>query len=390
MPTWSKLHSATNDSLTIADLIDKHPDAAILWFMLIADAGVWGRFPAEPRLLKHRIVGLSERLTSAVVAEQTQVLVDAGLLVAYDDELSGTPAIAIVSHFEHNPTHSWHRLGSPEFGHPPSWVTPDDLATYLEKVALDKYAGKDLRTECTKFLTTPGDYSPGPLPETTPQALPAERVQSPETETEEENDSLPGAPPAAPPAPVSVPKPSRQTLEAQLEALREPLSDQDIALLDEFLHLCAAENKSGTLTLGRRVNVTRDLLCLRDGDGETVGLGAGPWCYGMGAAIRAEAPNRNYVKQAAGSWGKKRASSKPYEEPSSSIGRGDMMTPEEIAAALVPQTEKQRAAGTAALREAGKRLHRRAVPDDTEPENDSEEEAMHRQGLEMEVEQNVE
>ena len=73
-----------------------------------------------------------------------------------------------------------------------------------------------------------------------------------------------------------------------------------------------------------------------------------------------------------------RASPKPYEEPSSSIGRGDIMTPEEIAAESVPLTKEQHEASFAALKKARSLLPERALV----VENDSEEEAMHRQECE--------
>lgn len=187
MPTWNKLHSATNESLVVADLIDKEPDAAILWFMMIAGAGAWGRFPAEPRKLARRVCGLSERLTGSVVAAQTKALAARGLIVVYADH-NGAGCIAISHYFEHNDKHAWHRLGPPEFGHPPNWIVPQSLIEYLEKVAADKFKGKELAAECDKFMISPTDYSVGVGLGTTPKEAPTvQRTENREQQLENNN-----------------------------------------------------------------------------------------------------------------------------------------------------------------------------------------------------------
>lgn len=82
----------------------------------------------------------------------------------------------------------------------------------------------------------------------------------------------------------------------QLSQLRSGVPQRDLDLVDEYLDNAAAENKSGKITMGRRINETRELLELR----ET--LGQKPWRYGMQAANRKEAPNLNYVKSASTSY----------------------------------------------------------------------------------------
>ena len=124
-----------------------------------------------------------------------------------------------------------------------------------------------------------------------------------EIEEGNSDDSSSAAPLAAPDPPTQKPpKPSRETLQQQLDTIREPLPDEDLGLIDEYLDLLATENKSGKMGVGRRLNVTRELLELRDGGGQVVGLGVQPWRYGMSAAIQNSAPALNYIKKAAASW----------------------------------------------------------------------------------------
>ena len=228
---------------------------------------------------------------------------------------------------------------------------------------------------------------------TEPPGVPTD--SSTDSSTDNVNDSPPAAPAAAPvPAPAEPPKPSELTGDVALQLVKQYPAETDaqIAIRECWQAFKLDGTPGGKLYSGLVKLVGEQgypkvqawAAYVRD-DPPQLPAGAKPMAWFAQQFRRGM--NRDFLWDDSG---KQRALSKPYEEPSSSIGRGDMMTPEEIAAALVPQTEKQRAAGTAALREAGKRLHRRAVPDDTEPENDSEEEAMHRQGLEMEVEQNVE
>lgn len=109
------------------------------------------------------------------------------------------------------------------------------------------------------------------------------------------------------------------SLQQQLEQLRDGTPPEHLALVDEFLGLCAAENKTGQIALSRRVNETRDLLKAREA------LGPDPWAYGMDAACRKEAPNINYVKAAAGSWGKQAAT--PSRD-SPRVGQGNYVPPQ--------------------------------------------------------------
>jgi len=122
-----------------------------------------------------------------------------------------------------------------------------------------------------------------------------------EGEGEGKNDSLSGASDEAPP-----PEPSK---EDQLRDLRDGIPTEDLSLIDEYLDNAASENTTGRISLGRRVNETRDLLELRSD------LGKGPWRYGMAAANRAGAPNANYVKKAAGSWADESGGERKYNSP---------------------------------------------------------------------------
>lgn len=191
MSGWTKLHRKTNDSLVIAELIDEQPDAAILWFMLIAASGVWGRFPADTRQLRHRVCGLSERLSGEVLGAAVDVLRRGGLLQLYRTTDTNVQVLVIPSHFEHNPNHAWHRVGEPEFSHPPGWEPPKSLLKYLRKVKAGAYKDKQTVEECEKFAVAPGAV-PEPLPEDYPKddsqgALLRQRLHT-EKEKEQEKE----------------------------------------------------------------------------------------------------------------------------------------------------------------------------------------------------------
>jgi len=123
------------------------------------------------------------------------------------------------------------------------------------------------------------------------------------------NDSIPESPqlhldelePEEPEEPKP-PKPDRATTQQMFDTLREPLSDEDLGLIDEYIALLAAKNKSGEMTLPGQLNRMRELLEIRDGNGQTVGVGVDPWRYGMNAANKAGIPNPKYVRTASSSW----------------------------------------------------------------------------------------
>lgn len=147
---WSRLHDSVVNSLTVAELIEHEPDAAVLWFMMIGTGGVWGRFRAEPQLLHRRVFGLVERMTPQRTQECIDALVERGMLQRYTDD-EGRPLVAITNWFRHNPGGGWHRVRAPELPAPPGFTTPSSLLEYLARVADGRYRSKRLTQELVKF-----------------------------------------------------------------------------------------------------------------------------------------------------------------------------------------------------------------------------------------------
>lgn len=152
-----------------------------------------------------------------------------------------------------------------------------------EREVKDNYKGNDSLSAAPPPAEE-ADYnfdSPAPIE---PQRL----IPLPDAETPDPPTSRPNKPSKA----------ANASVEDQLASLTANLPPADITLIDAFLELAAAENKSGSITASRRVNETRALCELQQE------IGTDAWRYGMEAAIRAEAPNINYVKKAARSWNK--------------------------------------------------------------------------------------
>ena len=147
---YTALHARSCESLVLSALIDECPDAYILFIQMIAGAGAWGRFPAHPKLLRRRVLGLSERMTAEIVGDALTELSRRNLVVIYPDG-AGQEVVALRTHFEHNPHHGWHRLGPPEFPPAPDFDPPADLLKYLDKVRQGKFRGKTYGEECAKF-----------------------------------------------------------------------------------------------------------------------------------------------------------------------------------------------------------------------------------------------
>jgi len=202
------------------------------------------------------------------------------------------------------------------------------------------------------------------------------------------NDSPPAAPAAAPvPAPAEPPKPSELTGDVALQLVKQYPAETDaqIAIRECWQAFKLDGTPGGKLYSGLVKLVGEQgypkvqawAAYVRD-DPPQLPAGAKPMAWFAQQFRRGM--NRDFLWDDSG---KQRALSKPYEEPSSNIGRGDVMTRDEINAASVPLTPEQHAASFAALQKARGLLPARAVLDDTEPENDSEEEAMHRQEVDI-------
>lgn len=106
-------------------------------------------------------------------------------------------------------------------------------------------------------------------------------------------------------------------LQADRDTLRDRLSPGEQSLLDAYLANCAAENKSGKLTLSREVTETRGLVACH----EEVGTEA--WAYGMEAANTHNAGNLNYVKKAAKNY-------QPGQSRAPSAGKPFLLNPQGV------------------------------------------------------------
>lgn len=190
MNGWTKLHAKTVESEDVAAVIDEDPDAWALFTLMMARAGVWGRYKANPRLLKAAVAPLVDRLTAERIAEVLPVLEARGMVVRYAVE--GQELVALTHHFDYNEKQAWHRVGKPDLPAPPDFIPPEGLLEYLCKVRDGDFKGKTLADECAKFgvpegmITGPVTDRPGDRSETETEAA---------TETTTFNDTVPGTTP---------------------------------------------------------------------------------------------------------------------------------------------------------------------------------------------------
>lgn len=224
MDGWTRLYAQATESEHLSDVLDRDADAFALFTLMMAGSGVWGRFPANPKLLKARVAPLSDRLTSARIAELLPILEEprageeSGLIQRYTIDDRGTACLAITNHLIYNAQKQWHRVGTPEFPPPPGWEPPRTLRVYLEKVRQGRFRDKDFAKECERF-GLPVEILNGE-----PKASPVETAPPPQQqlplagETKEPADETaaakPEAAPVAPPAPPMRPR-RRQTTDEQ-------------------------------------------------------------------------------------------------------------------------------------------------------------------------------
>lgn len=275
----------------------------MLFLLSIPEAYPYGILPGSPRAYRAQVI------PAALVAEQEiQEAIDAqvevGLLHRYE---VGDKQYLYLRNYHRYQDVAWSRVRPSDYPLPSCWEVPDDLQAIIE----DEEA---LANAKKRF----GAYGIMGLSAATAEASAQVPLDAPEVPTEcpqgasEKERHRGGTSTATATATATSSEGSDGThssdvpsIEDQLGDLRADVPTEELALIDEYLDHAAAENKSGTITLGRRVNETRDLLDLR----ET--LGEGPWRYGMSAANRKSAPNLNYVKKAAGSWKPKTARASP-------------------------------------------------------------------------------
>ena len=308
MLRWAKITEEIGADERLCGLAERNTMAALLFTWSLPKADVYAIIPGSATEYRARVCPGMD-ITKAEVQKCIDAQVKAGLLYPYSD--NGKQLLYIINFHKHQSI-KWGRVGQPLNNLPHCWRTPQELRQYMEEEDCDRQPAFYGLTDALepKSRTTPGlvgDYSGenaldvdvDPNVDKTIKGLLSEAASPP--------PDAPPQPPLGEPDPEEPklpkkPKSDRATIEQQLEALREPLSDEDIGLIDAYLDNCAAENDSGEITLGRRLNETRDLIALRDGNGQTVGLGVQPWRYGMQQANRAGAPNHTYVRKAAGSW----------------------------------------------------------------------------------------
>lgn len=214
--SWTRLYEKATESEHLADVLDKDADAFALFFLMMAKAGVWGRFPANPKLLKARVAPLSDRLTAARIAEVLPILEEppagevAGLVQRYTIDERGTTCLAITNHLVYNSRQQWHRVGAPEFPPPPGWQPPAALCVYLDKVRHGRYRDKEFAQECTRFGLCPDAILSGEAVAPPDEAPPLPQRKLPmDGETQEPVDETRSAEREAS-SPAPTPKPKRE------------------------------------------------------------------------------------------------------------------------------------------------------------------------------------
>lgn len=106
-------------------------------------------------------------------------------------------------------------------------------------------------------------------------------------------------------------------MEQQLAQHLDGLDPEDVALIEEYMDNAARQNKSGKITMQRRVDETLELAQLR------ARFGAEAWQHGMRAANKAGVPNTTYVQRCAENW-------TPTRERASPPPQRKYFPPEEI------------------------------------------------------------
>jgi len=302
MARWSKITEYIGEDVKLAELAEKNPLAALFFTWCIPRADLYGILPGDPRAYRARIAAAMMVSTEAVQAAIDDQ-VEAGFIHRYEDE--GKPLL-YIRHYHKHQTVNWFKIKSCEYALPDCWDMPPELEDHIASGALSRtnkewgihgvtgIVGSKRKQTQSADGKTKQPQAGGSRGEAPPRV--AKQDVDTDTDTDTENDNDLSAEPSceAPAAPTL-------SLQQQLEQLRDGIPADQLALVDEFLDLCAAENKTGQIALGRRVNETRALLELREK------LGPDPWAYGMDAACRKEAPNINYVKKAAASWDKEGA-----------------------------------------------------------------------------------
>ena len=337
---WAKIYRNAPLSEHLAALFDSNPAALAMFWPLKALADDFGRYTANPRKFAHNVGGLCG-ISAQVAAQMIADMAAAGVIELY--EVDGDPYLQIAAYHNHEEP-KWYYVGKAEWPAPLGWEPPESLVAFLREnkternVTLKRYGITPATSEACDALIAelepPPNSSPTPLePEPNHTSTTVEPQLNctptvpcqPDVDVDVDgdvdvdvdndnvkgkgNDSLPESPqlpldelePEEPEEPKQ-PKPDRATTQQMFDTLREPLSDEDLGLIDEYIALLAAKNKSGEMTLPGQLNRMRELLEIRDGNGQTVGVGVDPWRYGMNAANKAGIPNPKYVRTASSSW----------------------------------------------------------------------------------------
>lgn len=188
MSGWTRLYAQVAESKHVADVIMRDEGAFALFALMMATAGVWGRFPADPDLLKAQVAPRVRTLTPERIADLLPILEeppageDAGLVQRYAVDDRGNECLAITKHLLYNAQQQWHKVGAPRFPPPPGWQPPDSLRVYLEKVRQGRFRDKTFAKECARFGIRPDEITNGrtaapPADETS--ARPAEPCEVP-------------------------------------------------------------------------------------------------------------------------------------------------------------------------------------------------------------------
>lgn len=173
---FTKLHRCTCEDEKLAEVADENAETALFWFMLLAAAPPWGRFPLNPRKLKIRVCPFIGRLTAESIPGHIERLCSRGMLVRYVCAWSNEQCLAVAHYSEYNNAgYQYHKMGKPEFSPPPDWDPPRDLTRFVESVRLGKFRGRKYEAVCELFGvpqvpgTTPTDDAYGQVPGTYPK-----------------------------------------------------------------------------------------------------------------------------------------------------------------------------------------------------------------------------
>jgi len=316
VPRWAKLSVRVGQDARLCELAETNTLAALLFCWGLPAADLYGILPGDVREYASRVApGL--RVDDDEIAAAIDAQVEAGLLLRY--EAGGKLLLYVCNYHKHQDVR-WRRTGPPEYPLPAEWRIPRRLRELLENHSTDtpgdstEYPGPadfglcatptglsvELHGDSGIVQETPGDSGPD-----------VDVDVDVETDVKETYDSLSADADAGEDDDLDddLDWDLEPSDEDKLRHLHNGIPAADLDLLSEYLEHAARQNKTNTITMGRRLNETRELLDLRQE------VGPEAWRYGMAAANRAGAPNPRYVTSAAESYDCRRQASGKHHTP---------------------------------------------------------------------------